>query len=290
MKKYLKGIVPVTLAATMVLAACGEGDEEETDTGADGDGEETADDNGEETDSPGDEVDYDEYTLEDGKFVFALSGEYRPFNYVDETNNLVWFDVDIGMAIADELGLEGEPYQITWNSIILGLNDNRYDAIIGSMGITEERQENVAFSDPYYYSGAQVFTRSDSDIQSLEDIDENTEVAVAEGTTYHTMIQDYSEEIVTYDSDVVALQTLSQGRHDAVITDRLVGLINIEDQGLDIELRGDLIDSEEMAIALRHDEDELMEGINQALENIRESGLYEEINQRYFDEDIGEGN
>ncbi|TMW71617.1 transporter substrate-binding domain-containing protein [Alteribacter natronophilus] len=287
MKKYLKGFVPVTLAATMVLAACGEGEEDEADTGAD-DGGETAGENGDDTDSPGDDTDYDQYTLEDGKFVFALSGEYRPFSYDDGTGDVVGFDVDIGMAIAEELGLEGVPHRITWNSIILGLNDNRYDAIIGSMGITEERKENVAFSDPYYYSGAQVFARSDSDIQSLEDIDENTEVAVAEGTTYHTMIQDYTENTVTYDSDVVALQTLSQGRHDAVVTDRLVGLINIEDQELDIELRGDLIDTEEMAIALRHDEDELMQGINEALEALHESGKYEEINQRYFDENIGE--
>ncbi|WP_026690561.1 transporter substrate-binding domain-containing protein [Alteribacter aurantiacus] len=276
MKKILKrGFVPITLAATVVLAGCGDGDEEVT-------GEEGGSDNGDAGES------YDDLTLEDGKFVFALSGEYRPFSYIDENGDLVGFDVDIGMAIAEEMGLEGEPYQISWNSIILGLQDNRYDAIIGSMGITEERQENVDFSDPYYYSGAQVYTRSDSDIQGLEDIDENTEVAVAEGTTYHTMIQDYTTDIVTYDSDVVALQTLSQGRHDAVVTDRLVGLINIEDQGLDLELRGDLIDEEQMAVAIRQDEEDLLDAINEALEAIHESGKYEEINQRYFDENIGE--
>ncbi|MBM7096556.1 transporter substrate-binding domain-containing protein [Bacillus sp. H-16] len=282
MKKILKrGLLPMTLAATVVLAGCGEGDEEGT-----GDEGGTDDTDAEETEDSGEN--YDDLTLEDGKFVFALSGEYRPFNYIDENGDLVGFDVDIGMAIAEELGLEGEPYQISWNSIILGLQDNRYDAIIGSMGITEERQENVDFSDPYYYSGAQVYTRSDSDIQGIDDIDENTEVAVAEGTTYHTMIQDYTTDIVTYDSDVVALQTLAQGRHDAVVTDRLVGLINIEDQDLDLELRGDLIDEEEMAIAIRHDEEELLDAINEALEAIHESGKYEEINQKYFDENIGE--
>ncbi|RNA70239.1 transporter substrate-binding domain-containing protein [Alteribacter keqinensis] len=282
MKKILKrGFLPMTMAAAVVLAGCGEGQEEGT-----GDEGGADDSDAEETEDSGEN--YDDLTLEDGKFVFALSGEYRPFSYIDENGDLVGFDVDIGMAIAEELGLEGEPYQISWNSIILGLQDNRYDAIIGSMGITEERKENVDFSDPYYYSGAQVYTRSDSDIQGLDDIDENTEVAVAEGTTYHTMIQDYTTDIVTYDSDVVALQTLAQGRHDAVVTDRLVGLINIEDQGLDLELRGDLIDEEQMAIAIRHDEDELLDAINEALEAIHESGKYEEINQRYFDENIGE--
>lgn len=235
----------------------------------------------------GTDSEYDALTLEDGKFVFALSGEYRPFSYYDENNELVGFDVDIGMAIAEELGLEGVPYAITWNSIILGLQDERYDAIIGSMGITEERLETVNFSDPYYYSGAQLYVRSDSRITGVGDVDESTEVAVAEGTTYHTMIQDYTTNIATYDSDVVALQALAQGRHDAVVTDRLVGLINIEDMGLDIQMVGELIDTERIAIAIRQNEEDLLDAINQALANIRESGKYEEINSKYFDEDIG---
>ncbi len=262
----------MTLAATMVLAACGEGEEA---TGDDANG-----DNG--------EGGADELTLDEGTFVYALSGEYRPFSYTDENGELAGFDVDIGMALAEEMGLEGDPYQITFNSIILGLQDERYDAIIGSMGITEERQENVDFSDPYYISGAQVFVRPDSDISGLEDLNEDTEVAVAEGTTYQTMIEDYTTNVVVYDSDVVALQALSQGRHDAVITDRLVGLINIEDAGLEIQTAGELIDVEEMAVAVRNGEEELLEAINEALAALKENGTYEEINSRYFDEDISQ--
>lgn len=269
MKAFVKSILPVSLGAVLLLSACG--DNEDASGGTNGEGSE-----------------YDEHTVEDGKFIFALSGEYRPFSYINENGELAGFDVDIGMAIAEELGLEGEPYQIAFNSIILGLQDERYDAIIGSMGITEERQETVDFSDPYYYSGAQLYVRPDSDINGIDDVDENTEVAVAEGTTYHSMIQDYTTNTPTYDSDVVALQALSQGRHDAVITDRLVGLINIEDQGLDIQMVGELIDTERIAVAVRQNEDDLLEGINQALENIRESGKYEEINSQYFDENIGE--
>ncbi|MBU9710976.1 transporter substrate-binding domain-containing protein [Evansella tamaricis] len=259
MNRLFKTFLPILLLMVLLLAACGDDD-------AGGDG----------------------ITLEEGKFVFALSGEYRPFSYINEDGELVGFDVDIGMAIAEEMGLEGEPYQITWNSIIPGLQDNRYDAIIGSMGITEERMETVDFSDPYYFSGAQLYVRGDSGIGSINDVDDSTEVAVAEGTTYHTMIQDHTTNIATYDSDVVALQALAQGRHDAVVTDRLVGLINIEEQGFDIEMVGELIDTERIAIAIRQNEEDLLAAINDALATIRESGVYEEINARYFDENIGE--
>lgn len=266
MNKFFSMMLLLLVSAVMLLVACGDGD-----TAGDFVGSEN-----------------DHLTLEDGKFVFALSGEYRPFSYYDENNELVGFDVDIGMAIAEELGLEGEPYAITWNSIILGLQDNRYDAIIGSMGITEERLETVNFSDPYYYSGAQLYVRSDSDISSIDDVSGSTEVAVAEGTTYHTMIQDYTSNTPTYDSDIVALQALAQGRHDAVVTDRLVGLINIEDMGLDIKMVGELIDTERIAIAMRKNEEDLVNAVNRALANLHESGKYEEINAKYFNENIGQ--
>lgn len=267
MRHITKGVVTLCFVALFILAACGNDSRSTNENASSEEGQ---------------------LTVEEGKFIFALSGEYRPFSYVDENGELVGFDVDIGMAIAEELGLEGEPYQITFNSIILGLQDKRYDAIVGSLAITNEREEQVDFSDPYYYSGAQLFVREDSDITDFTDIDENTEVAVAEGTTYHDMIVDYTSKVATYDSDVVALQALAQGRHDAVITDRLVGLINIQEQGLDLKMVGDLIDTEEMAIPVRKGETELLNAINEALANIRASGKYEEINSKYFDENIGE--
>src|SRR5690554_6861916 len=111
MKNLLSKLLPLSIFAVLFLAACG-GENSSGDTNAGGEGS-----------------DYDHLTVEDGKFIFALSGEYRPFSYINEDGELVGFDVDIGMAIADELGLEGEPYQITFNSIILGLQDERYDAI-----------------------------------------------------------------------------------------------------------------------------------------------------------------
>ncbi|WP_280770734.1 transporter substrate-binding domain-containing protein [Salipaludibacillus daqingensis] len=278
-RKWL--LTTMATGAVFVLVACGDGNDEVT-------GNDVEADNGNANNNEAADGDSADLTLDGETFVYALSGEYRPFSYVNEDGELTGFDVDIGMAIAEELGVEGEPYRISFSGIIPGLQDDRYDAIIGSLGITEERQETVDFSDPYYISGAQVYVRSDSDISSIDDIDENTEVAVSLGSTYEDMIKDYTEDVSTYDSDVVALQALDQGRHDAVVTDRLIGLINIEEQDLDIVMAGDLIDVEHMGIAVKKGNEELLEAINNALETIKEDGRYLEISEHYLDEDISQ--
>ncbi|WP_096189589.1 transporter substrate-binding domain-containing protein [Evansella halocellulosilytica] len=274
MNYFWKKAAPLTLGATLLLTACGESNNGDNEDDAAGDGEGNA---GEES-----------LFLEDGKFVYALSGEYRPFSFVDENGELTGFDVEIGLAIAEELGVEGEPYQISFSGIIPGLQDDRYDAIIGSMGITDERKESVDFSDPYYVSGAQLYVRPDSDISSIDDVDEDTNVAVALATTYEEMIQDYTSDVSTYDSDVVALQSLAQGRHDAVVTDRLVGLININEQDLELEMTGDLIDTEYMGIAVKKENETLLEAVNEALQAIKDNGKYLEISEKYFNEDISQ--
>ncbi len=106
-----------------------------------------------------------------GKIVFAMSGGYPPFNYFDDGDQLTGFDVDIGREVAKRLGVEYEPVTTDWNGILEGLRSSRYDGIFGSMAITEERMEVVDFTDPYYYSGAQLIVAKDSNLQGPEDLE-----------------------------------------------------------------------------------------------------------------------
>jgi ABC-type amino acid transport substrate-binding protein len=105
-----------------------------------------------------------------GKIKFAMSGGYPPFNYFTDKDVLTGFDVDIGKEVAKRLGVTYEPITTEWSGIIEGLRSGRYDGIFGSMAITEERLKVVDFTDPYYYSGAQLIVRSDSKINSPEDL------------------------------------------------------------------------------------------------------------------------
>lgn len=105
-----------------------------------------------------------------GKIKFAMSGGYPPFNFFTANDELTGFDVEIGKEVAKRLGVQYEPVTTDWSGILEGLRSGRYDGIFGSMAVTEKRLEVVDFTDPYYYSGAQLIVRSDSKIKGPEDL------------------------------------------------------------------------------------------------------------------------
>lgn len=261
-KKY--PFLGIVLSAGMIMAACGEDD---SSGGSEGTGSEGA----------GSDLNL----LEEGQFTTASSGLYKPFSF-EEGGDLQGFDIDIGNAIAEEMGLEPNPVTTPFETIIQGLNTNRFDAIIGSMSKTAEREEQVSFSDPYYYSGGAIFVREgNTDIQSVEDL-EGKKIGVVAQTTYDTVAQEYTEDIQTYSSDVVALQDLTvEGRLDAVITADVVGF-EAQQEGLEIEMVGDPLWIEQPSIAVRKDDEELLAAINEALDTIIENGTYDEISEKWF--------
>lgn len=217
---------------------------------------------------------------------YAMSGQYRPFNYYDQNNELTGFDVEIGKALAEKMGMKPEPIATPWQGIISGLKTERYDAIIGSMTITEDREKEVDFAGPYYVSGAQLFVQPESDIEGIDDVNNETTVGVTISTVYEEKAREYTDQVKTYDSDVTALRDLATGRTDAVITDRFVGILAADNSGIEVEPAGDLIFVENIGIAVREGDTELKEKFNQALKEIQEDGTYLEISEKYFDQDI----
>lgn len=263
MKKKLP-LMGLVLSAGLVMAACGD----DSSNGSEGTGTEGGSDLN---------------LLEDGQFTTASSGLYKPFSF-EEGGNLQGFDIDIGNAIAEEMGLEPNPVTSPFQTIIQGLNSNRFDAIIGSMSKTAEREEQVNFTDPYYYSGGAIFVREgNTDIQSAEDLEGMT-IGVVGQSTYEEAALQYTDQdnIQYYDSDVVALNDLTiEGRLDAVITADVVGF-EAQNSGLTIEMVGDPLWIEQPSIAVRKDDEELLAAINEALDAIIEDGTYDDISQKWF--------
>ena len=261
-------LVALTVSGTLALAACG---------GDGGDG--SAADGAREA-----------QLINDGTLVVAMSGEFQPFSYFDG-DQLTGFDYDIGQAVAEEMGLEVKGETATFASLIGGLQANRYAVLIASMTPTEERAEAGDFTQGYYSSGAQVFVPAGSDCTDPADLDDPT-IGVATGTTYATYLEgegaDLVGEIRSFDSDVVALRDLGTGRLDAVMTDRLVGLYQIEEAGLDVVECGDPLYSESPAFAVKKGNTGLVEDLNAALDTIVENGTYAEISEKYFGQDISD--
>ena len=253
--KKLALLTAVLLTASLILAACGES-----------------------------EVDSLTRVEEAGEFTVVGSGGYPPFNFIDDNNDVVGFDVDTGAAIASRLGVELNYETSDWDGLTEGLRAGRYDGILGSMAITEERLEVVNFSTPYYFSGAQLVVRSDSGITDPSQM-EGLEIAVVTGTNFVQDAEELGAEAVLYQDDNATLMELIEGRVDGVITDRLVALGAMgELAGADeLELCGEILRLEEMAIAFNQDDEALMERVNEILEEMHEDGTLREISERWHD-------
>lgn len=263
MKKKLSFLTAIA-ATAMLIAGCGD-EEANNNTGSDSGS--------------------DLNLLEEGKLTYASSGLYKPFNYTDG-GELTGFDVEIGAAIAEEMGLEPNPVTTPWETITQSLLGNKFDVIIGSMAITAERAERVNFSDPYYYSGGMLFVPEGSDeIASAEDL-EGKRIGVVAQSTYDTAAQEYTDDIKYYNSDVVALKDLTvEGRLDAVITADVVGFEAIAN-GMEIKEVGKPLWIEQAAVAVRKDDEKLLEEINKALQAIIDDGTYEEISDKWFQRNL----
>lgn len=217
------------------------------------------------------------------QFVFAASGEFKPFSYINDDLTMSGFDIEVGEALAKEMGLEPVQKRIKFKGIVEGVKTGRADAAVASHTINPQRSKYVSFSTPYYYSGPQIFTRLDSKIKTVKDL-EGKEVAVAKGSTYADTASKYTDKVKTYDSDITALQALSSGRHDAVITDFVTGK-SAAKEGFKIKAQ-DLISRSEQAIVLPQDNPKLLKKINEALDELRKDGTLTKISLKYFGEDI----
>lgn len=221
--------------------------------------------------------------LDAGVFTVAGSGGYPPFNFY-EGDDVVGFDVDTGQAIAERLGVELEYITTAWDGIVEGLRAGRYDAVLGSMAITDDRLKVVSFTVPYYYSGAQLVVLEESGITDPAQMD-GKRIGVATGTTFADDAELLGATVELYEDDNQTLMDLLNGRLDGVITDRLVAIraMNEMRDGEKLALAGELLRLEEMALAIRQDDVELLEKLDEILQAMHADGTLTQISADWFD-------
>ncbi|CAM3775427.1 transporter substrate-binding domain-containing protein [Mesobacillus zeae] len=230
-----------------------------------------------------DQLDDGTELINEGQFVFTASGEFKPFSYLKDDLSMSGFDIEVGEALAKEMGLQPVQKRMKFKGIVEGVKTGRADAAVASHTINPQRSKHVLFSTPYYYSGPQIFTRPDSPIKTTSDL-KGKEVAVAKGSTYADTALKFTDDVKMYDSDITALKALSSGRHDAVITDFVTGK-SAKKEGFVIDGR-ELIERSEQAVVISQNNPELHKKVNEALENLRKDGTLKKISKKYFGQDI----
>lgn len=217
----------------------------------------------------------------------ATEGAYPPFNNVTADGELVGFDVDIAKALCAAMERECEIVAQDWDGIIPGLVNAKYDAIVASMSITEERLEAIDFTDPYYSNYLSVLGKAGSELT----LDGLSDVAI--GAQRSTVGSQWAEDkygsradVRLYDTNPAAVSDLEAGRVEAVVMDFLPAAdFAAKIEGLSfVESKIDIND--QIGIGVRKGEDDLTAALNAALETIRADGTYEAISVEYFGTDI----
>lgn len=226
-------------------------------------------------------------TLKAGTLSCAMSGEFRPFNYYDESAEVAGVDVDFCRAIAAELGLEAEPVTGAFNTLVAGLQANRFDTVIGSMTATEERKTQVAFTEPYYETGTALFVGEDSPITGPEDLD-NAVLGVALGSVYEEQAHklDGVAEIKTYQGDADALRDVVAGRIDGAVTQEMMGAYLAKNAKMPVVAVGERLFPDSASIAVNQDNPELLAAVSKALATIQANGTADAIVTEWFGEQL----
>ncbi|MDR3518162.1 MAG: ABC transporter substrate-binding protein [Azospirillaceae bacterium] len=224
-----------------------------------------------------------------GVFTFANSGAYPPFSFVNDKNEVVGFDVDIGNEIAKRLGVKGVAVSTAWDGIIAGLLASKYDSIIGSMTITAEREKAVDFVGPYYHSGRGVFVAEGSSIQSLDDLKGKT-IGVTLGETHEKWARERGGwEIRTYKGLPELFLELKTGRVQAIVVDSIPVAVAIKQTGEKIrKLDTPNLDggADKIGIAIRKGNPDLKAATQKALDDMMADGTYAAISTKWIGTDI----
>jgi polar amino acid transport system substrate-binding protein len=225
----------------------------------------------------------------------AMDATYPPFESLDPSGQIVGFDKDIGDALCAKMQVKCEFINQAWDGIIPGLLANKYDAILSSMSITDERKKQVDFTDKVYNTPPAIAVPKDSKLTGVTPDDlKGITMGAQTSTTHANYAQEKfpQTELKIYPSPDEYKLDLTNGRLDAAIDDVVVLDAWVKsDAGSCCKILGVLkpdpvINGQGAGIAIRKEDSDLREKLNKAIAEIRADGTYKTINAKYFDFDV----
>lgn len=220
-----------------------------------------------------------------GKLISATEGAFTPFNYVDK-GKLTGFEVELAEMVAKKMGLGIEWKTVGFDALLTGLAQDRWDVVIASHGITDERAKAVTFMAPHYCSGGMIVSK-DPAVRTAKSLAGKT-VGVQTGTTYLENVTKLgtAKEVKNFPSDADARSALAAGRVEAWVTDRFTVLEAFKkNPGLKLHA-GDLLFTERIAAAAAKGNIGLADAWNKALTALMADGSYAQLSKKYFGEDV----
>lgn len=223
------------------------------------------------------------------KLVMGTNAAFPPFEYTTAQGLVGEFDgIDVAVAnkIASDMGKELQIEDMEFDGLIASVSTGKVDMVAAGMTVTEERLQNVDFSQPYYVASQVMIVAPDNaDITKAEDLKNNKKVGVVLGYTGDTVV---TETLALDDANVTranrgidVVQDVKNGKLDAVVIDSATGKALAAENGLKIVEDPDVFEAEEYAIAVKKGNTELLEKINATLAEMISSGQIEQLAKEY---------
>ena len=221
---------------------------------------------------------------------------YEPMEFRTPDGELTGFDIDLGNALCAEIGIQCEWVVQGWDGIIPGLQARKYDAIMSSMTINEQRREQVLFSDPYITPPSAWFAPADVEIGTpSKDTLKGLTLGVQRGTLQDNYVTDMYGDVADVNRYATAddmVLDMDSGRLDAAFLDFPIGKSTLlESEAGNYKRVGKKITEPQeyfgdgFGIAFRQRDKELAAAFNEALATLKANGTYDEILAKYFGED-----
>ena len=293
-------VLPIAALMGLFLVSCGDA---ETDSGSDGGGGGGGEASGavcETTDAADDLL---AQICEKGVLTVSTDPAYPPQSkYLPKEDKYVGFDIDVATEIANRLGVEIAWEAPSWDVITAGSWNGRWDISVGSMTPTNDRQQVLDFTEPYYYTPAVAMVHADNtSVSDLSTDLDGKSVGTCAGCTYEQFldksldIEGFTFDFVIddatikgYDTDTTALQDLALGdgtRLDAAMTSQTVAQGYI-DEGNPVKIVGDPLFYEPLAVAIDKSSDldpaSLVDATDQIVADMHEDGTLTGFSEEWF--------
>lgn len=285
-----KKVLALTMAALMAasLTACGGGSTTATTaatTAADTAADTTAADAADTTAADAADTTAADAEKSDKVYKIATDTTFAPFEFENDKGEMVGVDLDILKAIAEDQGFQYDLVIAGFSAAVTGLEAGEYDGVIAGMSITPAREEKYDFSEPYYDSGVGMAVAADSEIASYDDLNGKTVAAKigTEGCSFaESIAEQYGFSIIQFEDSASMYQDVLAGNSVACFDDYPVLGYEIS-RGTALKLPMDMERGSSYGFAtLKGANPELVEMFNAGLQNLKDSGKYDEILNTYI--------
>ena len=223
------------------------------------------------------------------ELVVAMELAYPPFETKDENGDPSGVSVDFSKAFGEYIGRDVRIENISWDGLIPSLQTGKADMVISSMTITDERKESVDFSDPYANAMLAILANKDSDIASVDDLNQaGKKIAVKTGSTGYIYAQKHltNAEVVGLPDESACVTEVAQGKADGFIYDQLTIYRNWkQNEDTTTAIFIPFQDVEKWGVAVQKGDTELLNQLNEFIAKYREEGGFDQLTEKYLSEE-----